>query len=283
MPKNTDKRPFGEQFWKAEGGEKWVKNIKILEKELAHLDQYLLEHCRVSPGEIILDIGCGGGVTSMALAEQTGPSGSVVGIDVSAVILDIAKKRGEGIGNLEFRLGDAGSDDLGEEIFDLLASRFGLMFFTHPVEAFKNLHRMLKANGRLVFLCWRTFEENPWMGEPAAAVFSILPQPEKPATPDPYAPGPFSLGDQGNLHSVLGNAGWKNITLIPLDTGINLGSMEEAVYMTTQIGPAAKLMEEVTEVKRTAAKKAIQEKLKKYTTSKGVILPGACWIVTAGK
>lgn len=282
MPEKPKEHLFGETFWKEEGGEKWVKNIELLENELVHLGQLLLERCNVSPGELVLDVGCGGGVTSLALADRTGPSGRVVGADVSALILEVAKKRGQGIENLEFKISDAGNDDLGMESFDLVTSRFGLMFFTRPVAAFCNLRRMLKAEGRMVFLCWRTFEENPWMAEPTAAVFSILPQPERPA-PDPDAPGPFSLGEANRLQFVMKSAGFREVSLEPVDTAMNLGDMEEAIYMATQIGPAAKALEEATEEKRTAAVKTLQALLKKYETSEGVCVPGACWLVAARK
>ena len=283
LSEKKDERLFGQNFWKTEGGEKWVTHIDLLEGELAHLDRILLEHCHITPGETILDVGCGGGITSLALAEQTGPTGKVLGIDVSAIILDVAKKRGKDVKNIEFKLGDAGRDDLGEGTFDLVTSRFGLMFFDRPVEAFRNLRRMLKPDGRMVFICWRTFAENPWMAEPAAAVFSVIPPPENPPAPEPDDPGPFSLGERERLRFVLEKAGLRDITLAALDTEMNLGDMDEAVYMASQIGPAARAIGDATEEKRTAAENAIQKMLDQYQTADGVILSGACWMVSAVK
>ena len=110
---DNPKPPFSEDFWKGEGGEKWVKNIDLLERHLDELNRILIEHCAVVPGENVLDVGCGGGPTSLALAEEAGPSGRVLGVDVSPAILEVARRRGRDVANLDFRLADAGSDDLG--------------------------------------------------------------------------------------------------------------------------------------------------------------------------
>ena len=280
--KEIDERPFGEAFWKEEGGDKWVENIDLLENQLAPLDDILLNRCAVQEGEVILDIGCGGGVTCTALAAQTGASGRVLGVDISRPILEVAKQRYRDILNLEYRLADAGSEDLGRAGYDLVVSRFGVMFFRQPLEAFRNIRGFLKPDGRLVFLCWRTLEENPWMTVPAEAAFTVLPRPEPPAEPDPDAPGPFSLGDRDRLEALLEGAGYQGVRLEAVDIGMQLGSLEEAGHMATQIGPAAKPIQEVADGDRAAAIKHIEKALQAYDTPQGVVVPGACWVVTAG-
>ncbi len=280
--KEIDERPFGEAFWMEEGGDKWVENIDLLENQLAPLDDILLNRCAVREGEVILDIGCGGGITCTALAAQTGASGRVLAVDISSPILEVAKQRCRGILNLECRLADAGSEDLGRAEYDLVVSRFGVMFFRQPREAFRNIRGFLKPGGRLVFLCWRTLEENPWMTVPAEAAFTVLPRPEPPAEPDPDAPGPFSLGDRDRLEALLEGAGYRGVRLEAVDIGMELGSLEEAGYMATQIGPAAKPIQEAADGDRAAAIKHIEKALQAYDTPQGVVVPGACWIVTAG-
>jgi SAM-dependent methyltransferase len=276
------KPPFSVDFWKGEGGEKWVKNIDLLERHLDELNRILIEHCAVRPGENVLDVGCGGGLTSLALAEAAGPSGRVLGVDVSPVILEIARARGRDVANLDFRLADAGAEDLGEGTFDLIASRFGVMFFEQPLAAFTYLRRHLKSGGRMVFLCWRRFEENPWMGVPAAAAFSVLPPAAPPeGEPDPDAPGPFSLGEEGRLRFLLEEAGFTEIHLKPVDADVAMGSLEEAVYLTTQMGPAARALEEAEEVERVATLEAIRGALQEFETPAGVVMPCAAWIVSA--
>lgn len=278
---NSVTPPFSGDFWKGEGGEKWVKNIDLLEHHLDELNRILIEHCAVREGENVLDVGCGGGLTSMALAERAGPSGRVLGVDVSPAILEVARERGQDVANLDFRLADAGGDDLGKGAFDLITSRCGVMFFEQPLTAFTHLRRHLKSGGRMVFLCWRRFEENPWMGVPAAAAFSVLPPPAPPeGKPDPDAPGPFSLGEEKRLRFLLEEAGFTEFDLIPVDAGVAMGSLEEAVYLATQLGPAARALEEAAEGERTAALEAIRGALQEYDTPEGVVIPGAGWIVS---
>lgn len=286
MTEQEDKaeRPFGEEFWKGEGGDKWVQNIDLLEYHLEELNRILLDRCAAVEGETVLDVGCGGALTSMALAQRVGPTGRVLAVDVSPVILEVAKRRGETMGNLLFRLADAGSEDLGAESFDLITSRFGVMFFNQPVNAFANLRRFLKPEGRLVIMCWRRFEENPWMAVPAAAALSVLPPPEQPAQkPDPDAPGPFSLGEEERLRYVLQESGYVDITVEPVDTDMNMGGLDHACYLVTQTGPAGRALAEAGEADRAKALAAIRSALQEFTTSAGVVIPGACWVASAGR
>lgn len=281
---NGSKSPFSEDFWKGEGGDKWVSNIDLLESHLKRHNDLLLERCAVRDGETVLDVGCGGGLTSMALAERVGATGRVLGVDVSPVILDVARERGRGIANLSFWLADAGSEKLGEGLFDLVTSRFGVMFFDRPVPAFGNLHSLLKPDGRLVILCWRRFEENPWMALSAAAAFKVLPPPEEAAgEPDPDAPGPFSLGDPERLRLVLESAGFTGVDLEAVDTNMEMGSLDDAIYMATQTGPASRALADAPEDLRERAIASIREAFQEHETDAGVVLPAACWIATAGK
>ena len=270
-----------QKYWNEEGGKKWVDNIEVVESILVPMSNRLMQQIAATSGERILDVGCGGGVTSIKLAEQVGPTGKVLGVDVSVPIITIAVERGLGIANLNFQQCDAATASMDNDSFDVITSRFGVMFFDDPISAFTNLHNNLKSTGRLVFLCWRTIEENPWLGEPAAAAFEILPPPEE--KPDPEAPGPFSLGDPDHLKNILQSAGFKNIHLQAVDMGLPMGPLDEAVSFLMKLGPAADAVKEASEDEKVAVAAAIRKVLEKYDSADGVTTPAATWIVTASK
>lgn len=278
---NYDKNSEAQKYWNEEGGNKWVDNIDVVESILVPMSNILLQKIAVKSGAFILDVGCGGGITSMKLAEQVGDTGMVLGCDVSAPILAVAIKRAAGISNLQFHLGDAATADLGEARFDLVTSRFGVMFFDDPILAFSNLHKSLKTSGRLMFLCWRTIAENPWLGEPVSATYEILPPPAE--KPDPTAPGPFSLGDPEHLKNIVESAGFHNVDLQAVDMGMPMGSMDDAISFLTKLGPAADAIKEATAEEKIAVIAAMRKVMEKYNTADGVITPAATWLVTAAK
>lgn len=265
-----------EAYWNEEGGECWVENIDRLEAMLSDLSARLIAHAAPTTGEQVLDIGCGGGVTSAALAEATGPTGKVLGADISAVILKVARERYTDVTNLEFATADAGVFPFDAGRYDLIASRFGIMFFPDPEAAFTNIRRAGKSGGRIVFACWRGVEENPWMGAPVAAAFSVLPRPEK---PDPEAPGPFSLADPSRVQRILSAAGFSDVEVTAVDERLNLGDIEPALDFLTKVGPAAEPLKEAAPAERAEAIAAMRAALDKGNTPKGVVMPSAIWLV----
>ena len=278
---NIDTSSEAQMYWNEEGGDKWVENIDFAESFMTPMSDRLIERIAAKKGEKILDVGCGGGITTLKLAALAGEGGGVLGVDVSRQIIDVAIKRAEDSTNIEFQHSDAASTEFGENKFDLITSRFGVMFFDDPVAAFKNLHRSLKPTGRLVFLCWRTPKENPWMAEPAAATFQILPPPaEKPAPTDP---GPFSLGEAEHLTNVLQLAGFTNINLEPVDLSLPMSSVDTAVGFLTRLGPAADALKEASDDQRVEVIAAIRAVMEKYSSADGVLAPAATWIVSASK
>jgi SAM-dependent methyltransferase len=278
---NIDTSSEAQMYWNEEGGDKWVENIDFAESFMTPMSDRLIERIAAKKGEKILDVGCGGGITTLKLAALAGEDGGVLGVDVSRQIIDVAIKRAEDSTNIEFQHSDAASTEFGENKFDLITSRFGVMFFDDPVAAFKNLHRSLKPTGRLVFLCWRTPQENPWMAEPAAATFQILPPPmEKPAPTDP---GPFSLGEAEHLTNVLQLAGFTNINLEPVDLSLPMSSVDTAVGFLTRLGPAADALKEASDDQRVEVIAAIRSVMEKYSNVDGVLAPAATWIASASK
>jgi SAM-dependent methyltransferase len=269
-------------YWTGAGGESWLKGAARVEAALAPLGERAIAAAAVRPGERIIDIGCGTGPTSVALAKAASPGGMVLGCDLSPVLIDAAWRRAlsTGVANVHFASGDASTYAFEPRAADLLFSRFGVMFFGDPAAAFRHMRMALKPRGRLVFLVWRPFKENGWAFVPFAAAGPLLPQMPRPA---PEEPGPFSFGDPERPRALLTAAGFVDIAIAPLDATMRLshGGLEEAVEQAVELGPLRRLLVDVPENVRARAVEAVRAALAKHLTPEGISLPAACWLITA--
>lgn len=278
MAEPTAVPPDQATYWNDDGGRRWVQNIQRVERMLEPLSARLLSHAAPRSGERVLDVGCGGGVTSAACASAVAPGGRVLGVDVSAVILDVARGRYGNVPNLSFALGDAATMALEAGGFNLLVSRFGVMFFPDPVAAFTNLRAALVPGGRLAFICWRALDENPWMADCVRAAFTVLPRPEPQA---PTAPGPYAFADPARLREILARSGYEAISLDPLDQPLDLGSIDDAVVQMTRMGLAASAFAAASTADQAAVVAAIRETLKPHARGGSVRMASATWLVGA--
>src|SRR5262245_3973744 len=164
------------EYWNTKAGETWAKFQEALDRQIEGLGLAAMDALKPKEGEHIIDIGCGCGQTSLDLGSRVGAAGSVVGGDISKPMLEVARRRPRPAPDLRvtFRLLDAESDDLGGGCFDAGFSRFGVMFFGDPVVAFTNIRRSLKLSGRLVFVCRRPLNQNPWMRAPLEAALPLF-------------------------------------------------------------------------------------------------------------
>jgi SAM-dependent methyltransferase len=231
-------------------------------------------------GERIVDVGCGCGDTSIALAKAVGEGGTVLGVDVSRPMLAVAQRRGEGLRNLSFRHADASAEGLPAD-HDLIYSRFGVMFFDDPTGAFANMRHWLKASGRLAFCCWAPPRDNPWAMVPVMAARQALNIQTPP--PDPAMPGPFAFADVERLEGILRAAGFTAFNARSFKAPVTLGpTAEVAADRVTRFGPAYRLVKAAGEGTRPAAAAAIAKALGPYAARDGsVSLTGSVWIVTA--
>jgi SAM-dependent methyltransferase len=197
-------------------------------------------------------------------------------------MLERAKDRAARFANLSLIEGDAAREPLVQGSFDLVFSRFGVMFFSDPARAFARLRSALRASGRVAFACWQTLADNPWALVPFEAVASVLGRPE----PEPDdAPGPFSFGDAARLHRILEGAGFRDIDLQPYRTAIAFGasgSVEDAVNEIARVGPVGRLLADRDPNTVARALAAIAAMIPAFRTAQGVVrFPAAAWIVTA--
>jgi SAM-dependent methyltransferase len=279
--RDMNDRPNAAQidYWNALAGETWSRFQEQLDRQVEPLGREAMRVLDPAPGERILDIGCGCGQTTMALATRVGRQGAVVGVDISRPMLAVARARPlpEGAARPAFREADAQSEDLGGPAFDAAFSRFGVMFFADPAAAFANIRKALKPAGRLAFVCWRPFSENPWMRVPMEAAQAFLP----PAPPiDPTAPGPFAFADSNRVRAILDQAGFTAIAVDPFDAEIGGGDIEATVSLTFRVGPLGRALAENRD-QIPAVAEAVRKAVTPYDGGKGVFMPAAAWIVRA--
>jgi SAM-dependent methyltransferase len=273
-----------ERYWNEDGGPRWVELAPFLDRQLAPLGDAALAAARPMPGDAVLDVGCGAGATSRALAEAVAPGGLVLGVDISAPLLAAARAQAATGADSEvsFRQCDAQEADLGADRFDLVFSRFGVMFFGEPAAAFSNLRYAARPGGRLAFVCWQKPADNGWSAVPARAVMHLLP-PTPP--PDPLAPGPFAFANPERVRAILAAAGWSDVAVTPLLTTISLGGtpdFEEAVQVSLNVGPVGRAVNALPAEQRPAVLTALRDALRPFhMEGQGCILEAACWIVTA--
>lgn len=264
-------------YWNGPGGKGWRASIERIEQGIGDFGKMALAAANARLGEKVIDIGCGLGGTTRALAEAVGPSGHVLGVDISEEL--VAAARSHRVPNATFVVGNAATHPFEAASYDLVFSRFGVMFFGDPVAAFKNFRQALKPDGRLVFLCWRTPQENPWGLTPVRAAAPFLPPLPKPGPEDP---GQFAFGDRARVERILTEAGFGALSFEPLDQLVFMGkTVADILENAGRFGPLARAFAEATPEQIEKAKAAIAETLKPHETAEAVRLPGACWLVRA--
>src|ERR1700755_3166224 len=206
--------------WNGQSGERWIAHQAQLDARLAVFGQAAIEAAAPDTGERVLDVGCGAGASSLALAARVGAGGQVLGVDISEPLIGRARALAPQDTPALFRVADASSAELPEGAFDILFSRFGVMFFDDPTAAFAHMRRALRPGGRVAFVCWRSAAENDWVRLPMGALKGIL---APSAPPDPEAPGPFSFGDRGRVSRILTAAGFADIAIAPFDASVPFG------------------------------------------------------------
>jgi SAM-dependent methyltransferase len=281
LPSAHDRNADQIAYWNGPGGRHWADRQQSQDIVLAPVSEILIDRAKVKAGERILDVGCGCGATTIALARKVGPAGRVFGIDISTPMLARARQLTPPDLPVDFVLADATLYPFDPTSFDLLVSRFGVMFFAEPALSFANLRRALRPSGRLTFACWREPRENPFFLVPLQAVYKHVP---KLPQLGPEDPGPFSFASEARVHRILGEAGFQGVAMEPCNLSLDIAvgrGLDAAVTSALEIGPAARALAEQPPDVVAAAANSIREALMPFARGQSVRLPASIWIVTA--
>lgn len=266
-------------LWNGPAGERWVREQERLDRAFVHIDRIALEAAAAASGERIIDIGCGCGGSTLALAERVGPTGAVLGVDISSPMLARATERAVKVPWARFARADAASHPFDGEA-DLLFSRFGVMFFDEPKAAFAHLRGALRPNGRIAFVVWRAGDANPWLTGPMRAAEKLLP-----AVPSPPedGPGPFALAEPSKTRAIFEGAGFQSVELSSHDVDLELSTtgLDGAVDFALGAGPLARRVEAVDAGTVERVRAAVRETFAPFVAGDRVAAPGAVWIVRA--
>tara|TARA_B110000858_G_C17775343_1_gene461944 strand:- start:868 stop:1713 length:846 start_codon:yes stop_codon:yes gene_type:complete len=207
-------------YWTNSAGKLWVKDKVEKDNMLEPLGNYALSKFNIIEGMNVLDIGCGTGITTTQIAKKINNIGYVSGLDFSETMINEAIKYSEklGIKNINFAVKDIQNEELKILEYDAAFSRFGVMFFSNPIMAFKNIYSALKKNGILTFICWQSQKENPWYNSGLEIVKKYIDVP----LPKENSPGPFAYADKSYIHNILTNSGYKDIEFYSYEKDIEL-------------------------------------------------------------
>jgi len=260
------------EYWNSKSGQKWRELQEPIDVLFQGVSDRLLEIASPENGMHVLEIGCGTGALAIELSDQVGMEGSVLGVDVSESLLAKANER-TSAKNINFRLADAQVLPMDQSTYDLVISRFGVMFFEDSVAAFKNIGKSLKPNARIVFAAWSSVANNPWfkITRDAAVIHLGSPSPQ----PD-NAPGPIAFADTQYVSDLLRSAGMSKITFseetIPL---VFHGDEKDAASLACYLGPVARIAKEksATNEDLNIIKQSVESELIKFKSGSKVEVP----------
>ena len=273
------------EYWNGPAGEKWAKGAASQDAMLEPLGMAAMDVGRIQPGDTVLDVGCGSGGATLEIARRVGSGGRVLGVDVSTPMLDVARARLDVLGNdrggggVTFENKDVATYPFEAGMFDIVFSRFGVMFFVDPVVAFSNIRTGLKSGGRLAFVCWQALNKNPRMELPVTIALKYVPAPPPKG---PETPGPLAFADPDRVRRILSAAGFDDILIEPFETVLHLGEdIPGAVQKLMGSGQAGRLIGPAPDAVKTKIAKDIANSITGYQTDDGVKMRGAVWVVTA--
>jgi SAM-dependent methyltransferase len=277
---NDDPTPDSEQakLWNGPSGQAWIDLQAVFDRALQPFEDLLVDVVAAQRAQRVRDIGCGTGATTLAVARRLSPLGRCVGIDISQPMIAVARARGERAGSrAQFVCADAQSHAFEPRSFDGLISRFGVMFFDAPVQAFVNLRRAAQADAVLQVIAWRSPDDNPFMTTAERAAAPLLP-----ALPArrPDEPGQFAFADRDRVHAILRDSGWAGIDIRPIDVTCTMSEPDLTRYVS-RVGPVGRALREADEATRARVVATVRAAFDPYVRNADVRFTAACWMIVA--
>ena len=279
-----DKNIKQKQFWSGAGGDVWVDKQREMDIMLNPLGERVIQGLDLKEETKILDIGCGCGATTLEIAKIVN-QGEVIGVDISEPMLERATQTASDMAltNISYQVKDVQVDEMPNKYFDIAFSRFGVMFFEDPFEAFNNINHSLKDNGQLSFVCWQHASLNPWQSLSIQVIKEFLDLP----APPPKSPGPFAFEDKSYIEEILNASGFRDIEIKDNQEDIVMfsgKSIREACEDYLTINPVVtEMLKNSPSELREEILEALIGKFSNYHKDDGLLFPSATWIVTAKK
>jgi SAM-dependent methyltransferase len=265
-------------LWNGLSGSAWVELRESLDRILKPFEDLLVEAVSAGPRARVLDVGCGAGSTTLAVARLIGAKGCAIGIDISDPMIAAARDRAEREGApASFICADAQSYAFEPASFDMIISRFGVMFFDDPVRGFANLRRAAVDNAGLRFVAWRSLEENPFMTTAERVAAPLLPNLP---TREPDAPGQFAFANRGRVHTILEQSGWAEVEIRPIDIKCRMPEQDLIPYLM-RLGPVGRILQEADGQTRAQVLGTVRTAFDPYVHGAEVRFVAACWLVGA--
>ena len=279
MPPGQTPNPTQADLWNTRSGETWVALAPLLDRMLQPFLRPLLDAVAAHGAHDVLDIGCGAGATTLAAARALEGRGRCLGADVSTPLVEAARRRvaEARVDNAAFVLADAQRFAFEPEAFDLMISRFGVMFFDDPVAAFANLRRAARPSAGLALIAWRGPADNTFMTTAEQAAASLLPPSPPPVA---NAPGQFAFADADRVRGILEASGWRDIAIRALDVPCVLPEDDLLTY-TTRLGPIGMKLPDLDAETRQKVIAALGEAFAPYVTDGVARFDAACWLIEA--
>jgi SAM-dependent methyltransferase len=262
-------------LWNGAAGQAWVEAQQVLDGLFKPFEDQLVDAVRVASARRVLDVGCGTGATTLAIARKLGSHARCVGVDISEQMIALARQRAAGAA-VEFVVADAGRHPFDPGAFDVIASRFGVMFFEQPEHAFANLRTATRDGGTLRAVVWRRPEENPFMTTAEQAADGMLALPPR----NTDGPGQFAFADRGRVVDLLAAAGWSDADVAPVDVECAFPAADLDAYLGT-MGPVGRALAEHDEATRARVVEHVRPAFDRFRHGDEVRFTAACWLVAA--